>query len=116
MNEELIRATADKLRTVGPAWDQQWFVSTCGTTHCFAGWALRLSGWGIVEEQTVLGKRWFMQSPDGERQESGAMYAAAELMELDRETAFDIFFHIEPGEDVEEYLAFVGRTLGLQDL
>jgi len=64
VNEELVRRVMAKIREVGEAgWDQRSFVSECGTTSCFAGWALRLSGYGIVPDGNG---DWFMfQAPEG---------------------------------------------------
>lgn len=44
LNVELMERTMTYIRDHPEEWDQKTFVSACGTTHCFAGTALRLSG------------------------------------------------------------------------
>lgn len=68
MNEELIRATMAKIREVDVAeWNQSdflaWKDDECGTRSCFAGWALRLSGYGIVDDMGEGGLNF--RSPEG---------------------------------------------------
>lgn len=44
MNTELLQRTMQHLLDHPEQHDQQVWVSECGTTACFAGWALKLSG------------------------------------------------------------------------
>lgn len=52
-NVELLRRTLDYIKTHPNEWDQdRWVTKTdCGTSYCFAGWALALSGLTIHAEQ-----------------------------------------------------------------
>ena len=55
MNEVNRKLVADVLAAIrtheSDGWDQEVFVSDCGTRFCFAGWALRLGGYGVKTEQ-----------------------------------------------------------------
>lgn len=46
MNIELLQMTMEQIREHPELHDQGWFTSEtdCGTAHCFAGWALKLTG------------------------------------------------------------------------
>lgn len=85
MNEVNRKLVADVLAAIrtheSDGWDQQVFVSECGTRFCFAGWALRLGGYGVKTEQyrsldrgdgIDVKRSWFvapggeeLRSPDG---------------------------------------------------
>lgn len=126
VNEALARSVAAKIREVGvEGWDQRMYVSECGTRFCFAGWTLRLSGYGILEDG--WGGLNFCAPGDGDgsgvygRRRVNPGLEAAKLLGLDDGRADEIFFRGLPlvgvegqGEGVEEFLTAVGEILGLE--
>lgn len=64
INEDLIRQVMAHIRANSERWDQRSYVGDgrggeCGTTHCFAGWTMRLEGIGYADG-------WF-RVPEGHR-------------------------------------------------
>ena len=57
MNKPLILATLDTIEANLPRWLQDTFADTssCGTTACFAGWALINSGYTLDEQANFVG-------------------------------------------------------------
>lgn len=47
-NWPLLIQTAEYIVDHPSEWDQSWWVSECGTTACFAGWAVRLADFEFV--------------------------------------------------------------------
>jgi hypothetical protein len=137
INEKLIRDTMAVVRqhAASGGWDQRTFVSDCGTSFCFAGWALRLSGYGVevLSRGTVYQQAIFI-SPEGERltekigdmeyPDSGALerHAAAALGLPYNKTAededgqtqawFSIFYCFTG--DVEELARVVQQATGVE--
>lgn len=96
MNEELIRKTMAKIREVGESgWDQSAYVSECGTTSCFAGWALRLSGYGVLSRGPEDG--FAFHAPESGRKVLAAT-EAAKLLGLPLAKANEIFLFM--GESI----------------
>lgn len=124
MNEQLIRETIAKIHEVGEqGWDQRSFVSECGTASCFAGWAMRLSGYGITRNRWNDG--YDFRTPDGSR----SVFLegdARRLLGLTEDQASAIFYFIPgPGrvdEDcgcgtgVDEFIKHVEHVTGLEGL
>lgn len=75
VNRKLVADVLAAIRThESDGWDQEVFVSECGTRFCFAGWALRLGGYGVKTEQYLslergdgidMKRSWFV-APGGE--------------------------------------------------
>lgn len=106
MNEKLIREVVAKIRAEVAAgtggWDQRLWIGGgnggCGTTACFAGWALRLSGYGtdyVTRPGGLLDgedwDEWFFIGEGGTPVYS-ADAVAGELLGLDVDDAEEIFY------------------------
>lgn len=77
MNEELIRATLDRVRSNPERWTQS---SACGYRMCYAGWALIASGeWELDRDED--GYSWF-KNRDGKCIRYGVGTEAARLLGL----------------------------------
>lgn len=63
MNRELVLKTLDKIEGDLAHWDQEQYVQDCGTTMCFGGWALHLSGHTAVKGSWIDGAHF--KTPDG---------------------------------------------------
>ena len=82
INVPLLRKVMEHIEAHPEEWDQETWVSTCETKACFAGWACWLSGVGMQAHGGLT------VTSDGDP----VPRAAAELLGLDRETAWDMLF------------------------
>ena len=62
-NRELVEKVLDHIGQDLEHWDQEEYVQDCGTTMCFAGWALHLSGYTAVKGSRTDGAHF--KTPDG---------------------------------------------------
>lgn len=118
MNESLVRQVMAHIRANQDSWNQSDFVgwSPCGTTHCFAGWALRLSGFGLVGS--------VFQAPEGMELEPGLQvrgrivatdFTAQWLLGFTDRQASAVFFAFQQ-TDVDVFAREVERVTGLSGL
>lgn len=121
MNEALVRATMSHIRAYPEFWDQSGFVGyspECGTTHCFAGWALRLSGFGLLggdftaPEGLDVPERLYQSDA---RHRVSADFTAQWLLDFTDKQVAAVFYAFQ-GLSLEEFARKVERVTGLSDL
>jgi hypothetical protein len=76
-NAELAYRVLDHIDAHPESWDQTQWV--CGTTACFAGWALRLSGYELEEGSF----RWSAEVADGPLAGVRVEYAACDVLKIE---------------------------------
>lgn len=79
----LVQETLDAIERDPERWSQTTFASFCGTTMCFAGWALHLSGYTV--------NAGVFHDPQG-RLVDDVEEAARKVLGFDDEQAHRIFF------------------------
>lgn len=96
LNEPLVRATMAHIRDESTLWNQGSYTSVdgCQTSHCFAGWALTLSGF-------TTDKDGYRYHPDGRRLLIPEESVARDLLGFTREQVESVFFCF-PEETGEE--------------
>lgn len=117
VNEQLVRDVVGKIMDVAGSggWNQDWFADPhkeCGTSHCFAGWALRLSGYGVLrpDEHNPYVMEW--RDPQGNEFDDTLCGEAARVLGLRYTDAEDLFFDTS-GERVQDLPEFVQRVQSL---
>jgi len=108
LNKKLIKRIVAQISAVPKAWDQGAWVetTTCGTSRCFAGWAMFLEGYtDEIGQPTVKGWRFFKEhdlthevniahiDPESGLPDWNLPYeaAAAIVLGISREAAYDLF-------------------------
>lgn len=56
-NADLAERVLAKIRDEPEGWDQDSWENECGTTRCFAGWALHLSGQPVTSREGLTPER-----------------------------------------------------------
>lgn len=90
MNRELVLKTLDLIERDLAHWDQEQFVQNCGTTMCFGGWALHLSGYAPVQSWSDVG----FEAPDGRKIHFSYDIedAAQQVLGFDDDQAYQVFY------------------------
>lgn len=128
LNEALIREVVAYIRLHRGEWDQADFVAYtadgCGTTHCFAGWALRLSGFGIGKDGDFIAPEGY-EVPEHARTSHwdgrkdprvvNPDFMAQILLGFDDRQAHRVFYANQHW-DVERFVAQLEQDLGLSGL
>lgn len=131
MNEQLVRDVMAHIRANAELWDQRDFIrtagtaggDTCRTTHCFAGWALRLSGFGLVKENFMPPQGWQFpdDAPDWVKTlwRDGSVkytdFTAQWLLGFSDAQASHVFYALQQ-TDVEEFAQALEQVTGLSGL
>lgn len=105
-NWKLIDHTLEAIRESPERFNMRSFVSACGTTMCFAGWALTLTGHTLEAD-----------FPSGHTYLDGDAYAeiadlAAQELNIDDVSADRIFYATLLGDDVDKLEALILDTFG----
>lgn len=100
LNEPLVRATMAHIRDESTLWNQGSYTSVygCQTSHCFAGWALTLSGF-------TTDKNGFRYHPDGRLLRTSEEHMARDLLGFTCDQVTNVFFCFpeETGEEPPGY-------------
>lgn len=125
VNEKLVREVMTAIRQNPESWDQDTYVrdTECGTAYCFAGWALRLSGYPVRRgHETRHGSSpYFCENDGSESILPHPHVEAAALLGLTRSQSDGIFYFFQhestsTDADVQEMADHVSRVTGLHDL
>ena len=102
VNSELVLKTLDTVKENLDRWDQESFVDNagCGTTHCFGGWALVNSGYGV----TKGGGFTLPNSPDIILYGRSIEEAAREVLGLTQEQAEEVFFWFPSERTIDPFM------------
>jgi hypothetical protein len=114
-NKALLGQVLDYIKRYPDTWYRgDWSLTTdCGTSHCFAGWAVKLAGVPMDEDDEVL--RAQLPDPsqierhiDDDPASPGYVHvsvAARHLLGLTPEQADELFSGVNTVKDLERYVA-----------
>lgn len=121
INAELLGRTLKHIKETIDRWNQSWWsiATDNGTAHCYAGWAVTLSG--IIIQHEPIGGWAFVRPEDVPAGIDGTFWmyrddrftvpsVAASLLGLSEEQAKELF---NPENDMEDLERIVGELIGL---
>lgn len=111
-NEDRIRQVVAAIEASPQQFDMRLFINECGTTFCFAGWALKLAG----EDMDYWRSEYWKNSQETRTPPDSVTRMerkAAEWLGLTTEQAVSLFYFAGVGDDVEALKDYIEQETGI---